>query len=50
MIGNPGDKKIPAIHAAAWKTLGFNPDILPRLLSETDQEVEKAFIFLDIAK
>ncbi|MBI5360118.1 MAG: HDOD domain-containing protein [Planctomycetes bacterium] len=49
-IGYPGDHKIPVINENAWKHLNFTPDMFPKLLSETDVEVEKALIFMDFAK
>lgn len=45
--GSGGDAKIPRVSPAAWDALGFTPPKLESILRETDQEIEKAKVFLD---
>ena len=49
-FGSGGDNKIPMMSDAAWNALGLNTNTFPRLLKETDEEIEKAMIFLDFIK
>jgi len=47
-IGSGGDKKIPFLNPDAWAKLNLKEQQLPKLLSEIEEEVEKAKIFLSI--
>ncbi len=48
--GSGGDDQIPPIRQAAWDAVGLKPEGLPALLRETQQEIEKASVFLDFIK
>jgi hypothetical protein len=46
-FGKAGDNKIPQISEIALKSLGFDEGVFPKLLYETDQEIQKALVFLE---
>ncbi len=47
-FGNGGDNKIPCMADHVWKTLKLNQKILPQILEDINEEVEKAKIFIQI--
>lgn len=49
-MGSGGDRKIPALSEAAWEALELPVSSLESILVETDQEMEKALVFLDFMK
>ncbi len=49
-FGSGGDRKIPAISDAAWRSLGLVESELDGLLAQTSAEIEKAMIYLDFIK
>ena len=46
-FGSGGDRKIPAISDAAWRSLGLVESELDGLLAQTGAEIEKAMVYLD---
>lgn len=45
--GSGGDDRIPRVSPAAWEALGLTASQLEAIVRETDQEIEKAKVFLD---
>jgi len=49
-FGSGGDRRIPALSEIAWQALGLNEGLLDRLFDETAEEIEKATVFLELAR
>ncbi len=47
-LGNPGDRKIPAIDPQAWAETGLKPGDFDRIFTLADRETKKASIFLEL--
>ncbi len=45
--GSGGDARIPRVSPVAWDALGLTATQLESILCETDQEIEKAKVFMD---
>ncbi|MBI4230326.1 MAG: HDOD domain-containing protein [Planctomycetes bacterium] len=46
-IGSGGDRKIPACSPTAWEALGLTEGRIPEILRATEEEAERAMVFLD---
>jgi HD-like signal output (HDOD) protein len=49
-FGSGGDGKIPMISESAWNLLGLRTDDFERILKDTQDEIERAIVFLDFIK
>lgn len=45
--GSGGDDRIPRVSPAAWEALGLSAPQLDSIVRQTEQEIEKATVFLD---
>ena len=49
-FGNGGDAKIPVILEGAWRSLGLAASDFDELLANVDAEIDRAMVFLDLAR
>jgi HD-like signal output (HDOD) protein len=50
MVGSGGDRRMPMLSDTAWQAMDLPPGSMERIVSEADEEIEKAFVFLDFLK
>lgn len=48
MLGNPGDRRIPAVDTESWEETGLKPRDLDRLYPSIEKEAAKAAVFLEM--
>ena len=49
-FGSGGDRRIPRVSDAAWQMLDIPVGSIDQILRETDEEIERAMVFLDFVK
>jgi HD-like signal output (HDOD) protein len=47
-VGNPGDNTIPIVNLDAWAMLDLSESQLARILEQSQEEIERASIFLTV--
>ncbi len=50
LVGSGGDKRIPVVDETAWKSLNIPTNEFESLMSQTEGEIEKARVFMDLVE